>query len=148
MWPTIKSFLMFISVMLFYKCLENWTVEFLNRKRDKPFCLYIAHKALHPELTQRDDGSITDPKAAKFLSSKRHQNLYAEDAIPRRLNVIDDLKGKPALTRKIEGMPQLSRETGTSDKTIRDRQRMLVAVDEGVGMVFSALKKNDQLDNN
>lgn len=123
------------------------TVEFLEIKREKPFCLYIAHKALHPELTQRDDGSITDPKAAKFLSSKRHQDLYKDDAIPRRLNVIDNLKGKPALTRKIEGMPPLSRETGTTNKTIRDRQRMLAAVDEGVGMLFSTLEKNGQLDN-
>ncbi len=121
--------------------------EFLKMKREKPFCLYIAHKALHPELTQHDDGSITDPSAAKFLSSKRHQNLYANDSIPRRLNVIDNLKGKPALQRKIEGMPPLSRKTGTSDKTIRDRQRMLTAVDEGVGMLFATLEESGQLDN-
>jgi len=123
-------------------------VEFLQAKRadDKHFCLYIAHKALHPELAQRDDGSISDPSAAKFLPAKRHRNLYADDAIPRRLNVIDDLKGKPALRRPIDGLPPLSRATGTSDATVRDRQRMLAAVDEGVGMVFAALEKSGRLD--
>ena len=122
-------------------------VEFLQQKHDKPFCLYIAHKALHPELVQRDDGSISDPGAAQFLPAKRHEKLYANAAIPRRLNVIDDLRGKPALQRAIKGLSPLSRETGTSDKTVLDRQRMLVAVDEGVGMLFRTLKEKGQLDN-
>lgn len=121
-------------------------VDFLKLKHGKPFCLYFAHKALHPELVQRDDGSISDPGAAQFLPAKRHETLYANAGIPRRLNVIDNLKGKPALQRTIEGMPPLSRATGTSGKTILDRQRMLVAVDEGVGMLFRVLEENDQLD--
>ncbi len=121
-------------------------VEFVGKQREKPFCLYLAHKALHPELVQHDDGSITDPKAAKFLPAKRHENLYANDAIPRRLNVIADLSGKPALQREVKGLPPLSRETGTSDETVRDRLRMLAAVDDGVGMLFSALEKSGSLD--
>lgn len=122
-------------------------LRFLRRERSKPFCLYIAHKAMHPELTQRDDGSITDVNAAKFIPAERHKNLYAEEAIPRRLNVSDTLEGKPALQRKIEGLPPLSRETGTSEETIRDRLRMLASVDEGVGQVFQALEQSGQLDN-
>ena len=126
--------------------LNQKAVEFLRRKRKAPFCLYIAHKALHPELTQRDDGSITDPKAAKFLPAERHQKLYADAAIPRRLNVTDDASDKPALCRKIEGLPPLGPETGTSDETIRDRLRMLAAVDEGVGGLFEALEETGKLD--
>ncbi|MFK5921407.1 MAG: sulfatase [Verrucomicrobiota bacterium] len=126
--------------------LNTKAVDFLKLKHDKPFCLYIAHKALHPELVQRDDGSISDPGAAQFLPAKRHEKLYANVGIPRRLNVLDDLQGKPALQRTIKGLPPLSRKTGTSDKTILDRQRMLVAVDEGVGMLFRVLKENKQLD--
>jgi len=87
------------------------------------------------------------PRSFYRQNVKRHEKLYANAGIPRRLNVIDDLKGKPALQRSIEGMPPLGRETGTSDKTILDRQRMLVAVDEGVGMLFRVLKENKQLDN-
>ncbi len=127
--------------------LNEMAVAFLRQKRQQPFCLYIAHKALHPELTQRDDGSITDPKAAKFLPAKRHRELYADAAIPRRLNVTDSLKGKPALQREIKGLPPLGRTTGTSDETVRDRLRMLAAVDEGVGLLFDRLERSGELDN-
>ncbi|QDT26299.1 Choline-sulfatase [Gimesia panareensis] len=120
--------------------------EFLEQNQDKPFCLYIAQKALHPELTQRDDGSITDPSAAKFMPAKRHETLYTNAAIPRRLNVKDDLKGKTALLRKIPGLPPLSEETGTSDEVIRDRLRMLAGIDEGVGMLLDLLEKQGRLD--
>lgn len=121
-------------------------VEFVARKREKPFCLYLAHKGLHPELVQHDDGSITDPKAAKFLPAIRHKNLYTNDAIPRRLNTIADINGKPALQREVKDLPALSRETGTIDETVRDRLRMLAAVDDGVGMLFTALEKAGTLD--
>lgn len=126
--------------------LNEKAVEFVAKKREKPFCLYLAHKGLHPELIQRDDGSITDPKAAKFLPAKRHEELYKDDAIPRRLNVIDDLSGKPALRREVKELPPLSPETGTSDETVRDRLRMLAAVDDGVGLLFEALGKSGTLD--
>jgi N-acetylglucosamine-6-sulfatase len=127
--------------------LNRFAAAFVRKPKEKPFCLYIAHKALHPELTQRDDGSITDPSASKFLPAKRHQNLYADDAIPRRLNITDNPDDKPALVRKIEGVPALSGETGTSDETVRDRLRMLAGVDDGVGMLWDELKKTGQLDN-
>ncbi len=127
--------------------LNEKAVEFVEQQRGKPFCLYVAHKALHPELIQHDDGSISDPAAAKFLPARRHEKLYEADAIPRRLNVLDTLAGKAALLQKIEGLPALSRKTGTSDETVRDRLRMLAAVDDGVGQLFSALTKSRQLDN-
>lgn len=127
--------------------LNEKAVEFVLAKREKPFCLYLAHKALHPELIQHDDGSISDPGAAKFLPARRHKKLYEEDAIPRRLNVTDKLAGKKALQQKIDGLPGLSRETGTSSETVRDRLRMLAAVDDGVGQLFAALTQTDQLNN-
>ena len=126
--------------------LNTKALEFIRRKHTKPFCLYLAHKALHPELVQRDDGSITDPKAARFLPAKRHESFYSDNAIPRRLNVITDLKGKPALQRKIEGLPPLGRETGTSDETVRDRLRMLAGVDDGIGKIFDSLEFSGHLD--
>ncbi len=127
--------------------LNEKAAAFVAQSRDKPFCLYIAHKALHPELTQRNDGSITDPKAAQFLPAKRHRKLYAEAPIPRRLNVVDSLQGKPALQRKIEGLPPLGPATGTDDKTVRDRLRMLAAVDEGVGQLLDVLEAVGKLEN-
>lgn len=127
--------------------LNAMAVEWLKQLKTGPFCLYIAHKALHPELTQRDDGSITDPGASKFLPSVRHRELYADQGIPRRLNVMDTLAGKPALQRKIKDLPALSRATGTSDETVRDRLRMLAGVDDGVGLILEELTSSGRLDN-
>jgi N-acetylglucosamine-6-sulfatase len=127
--------------------LNEQAVEFLRQPREQPFCLYIAHKALHPELTQRDDGSITDPNAAKFLPADRHRKLYSMTAIPRRLNVTDLPDDKPALSRHVDGVPPLSRSTGTSDDTVRDRLRMLAAVDDGVGLLLAQLERSNEIDN-
>ncbi|MDA0834737.1 MAG: sulfatase [Planctomycetota bacterium] len=127
--------------------LNELAIEYVGQAREKPFCLYLSHKALHPELVQRDDGSITDPSAARFLPAKRHEELYQENAIPRRLNVSDRLSGKPALQRPIGDLPPLGPETGTSDETVRDRLRMLAGVDEGVGAILDTLQSTGQLDN-
>jgi len=126
--------------------LTELAVSFLSRPRHKPFCLYLAHKALHPELIQYDDGSLSDPAAARFLPARRHEKLYADAPVPRRLNVVDTLKGKPALRRRINGLPPLSRRTGTPDETVRDRWRMLAGVDESTGRLLTTLEQTGQLD--
>lgn len=126
---------------------NDFAVEFLERPREKPFLLYLAHKAVHPDLVQRADGSISDPNAGKFEPAERHKDLYAGMPVPRRPNHRDTLSGKPALTRKIEGLPPLGRDTGTDDETVRNRLRMLMSVEEGIGRIFAALEKSKQLDN-
>ncbi len=126
--------------------LNGRAVKFVRRKRSRPFCLYIAHKALHPELVQFDDGSVSDVSGSRFLPAERHEGLYSDDAIPRRLNVADSLDDKPALRNKAKaGMP-LGRETGTDDETIRDRLRMLVGIDESVQQLLEVLEETGQLD--
>ena len=106
----------------------------------------IAHKAVHPDLIQFADGRISDPTAGTFLPAERHQDLYADQPVPRRPNVADRLDGKPALQRPIAGLPPLGPATGTSDETVRNRLRVLMAVDEGVGQIFEALEQTGKLD--
>ena len=113
----------------------------------KPFCLFLAHKCVHPDTEQRADGSLVDPNAATFLPAERHKTLYANDKPPRRPNAFIPPNDKPALARKIEGLPPLSRETATDDETIRNRLRLLMAAEEGVGQILAALKESGQLDN-
>jgi N-acetylglucosamine-6-sulfatase len=43
--------------------LTEHALEFLRQKSAQPFCLYLSHKAIHPNIVQRDDGSV-DPAAA------------------------------------------------------------------------------------
>jgi N-acetylglucosamine-6-sulfatase len=51
------------------------------------------------------------------------------------------------LLQKIEGVPPLGPETGSSDTIILNRLRMLAAVDEGVGQLLKTLDESGQLDN-
>ena len=74
-------------------------VAFLNRQHSAPFCLFLAHKCVHPDLEQRADGTISDPNAAKFLPAERHKSLYAADKPPRRPNAFVPPLDKPALMR-------------------------------------------------
>src|SRR4051794_1471391 len=71
-------------------------VAFLRRPRTRPFLLYVAHKAVHPDLTQYADGRLSDPSAGIFRPAERHKGRYADRPIPRRPNVADELDGKPA----------------------------------------------------
>jgi len=121
-------------------------VAFLKRPHAQPFCLYLSHKCVHPDLEQRPDGTISDPNAATFLPAERHRRLYADANVPRRPNAFLPPRGKPALERKVEGLPPLSRETATDDETIRNRLRLLLAAEEGVGQILAALTESGQLD--
>jgi N-acetylglucosamine-6-sulfatase len=114
-------------------------VAFLKKPREKPFCLYLSHKAVHPDLEQRADGSIVNALATNFVPAKRHARLYEGVTIPRRPNCDDTLEGKPALQRKIEGLPPLGKRTATKDHEILGRQRMFAAVDEGIGRILATL---------
>jgi N-acetylglucosamine-6-sulfatase len=122
-------------------------LEFLRRPHGRPFVLYLAHKAVHPNLVQRPYGSLSDPSASRFLPAARHQHLYADAQIPRRPNALAErVKGKPALTRPIGNLPPLGRATGTSEAVIRGRLRTLMAAEEGVGQIFKALEATNQVD--
>jgi N-acetylglucosamine-6-sulfatase len=126
---------------------NDHAVNFLKQPPPSPFCLFLAHKCVHPDLEQRADGTISDPNAATFLPAQRHKSIYARDTPPRRPNAFQPPRDKPALTRKIDGVPLLSPQTATDDETIRNRLRLLMAAEEGVGQILDALTKTGQLDN-
>jgi N-acetylglucosamine-6-sulfatase len=73
--------------------------------------------------------------------------MYASDAPPRRPNAFQPPRDKPALTRKIDGLPPLSPDTATDDETIRNRLRLLMAAEEGVGQILDTLQATGRLDN-
>jgi len=125
----------------------DYAEAFLKQDRRKPFFLWFAHKAVHPELVQNADGSINDPNGGKFIPAERHKKLYADRPVVRRPNVAHGPQGKPALQRKIDDLPPLSPQTGTDDETVRNRLRMTVAVDESVGRLRKALEAKGQWDN-
>ena len=131
----------------FTDILNRFALDFLKQKHDRPYLLYISHKAVHPDLVQNADGSISDPTAGKFIPADRHKQLYAEDSIPHRSNYAKAPEDKPALLRSIDGVTPLTTKTGTDDETIRNRLRMLAAVDEGLGQILKTLEEQGKLDN-
>ena len=120
---------------------------FIRKPHDKPFCLYLSHKAVHPDLVQAADGSIVNALATNFVPAERHAKLYEGVTIPRRPNCDDTLEGKPALQRTVEGLPPLGKATATKDHEILGRQRMFAAVDEGIGKLLAALDETKQAEN-
>lgn len=111
--------------------LSDYAVEFIRRKHDKPFLVYLAHKAVH--------GPFDDPPG--------REALYAEPPIKRSPNAQDTLEGKPALQRTIDNQPPVRPGGGSGDKLIRTQLRMLTVIDEGVGRILKALEETAQLDN-
>ena len=121
--------------------------EFIRRPRQKPFLLYLSHKAVHPNVHQRDDGSLEPIDGELFVPAERHRGLYANVTIPRPASYGKPPVGKPALLRHIGDLPPLGPTTVTDDLTILGRQRALAAVDDGVGSILQALKASGQSKN-
>ena len=110
--------------------LTGHAAEFLVKKRTKPFALYLSHKAVH----------------GPFTPAARHKDLFVKNEIARTANAKDNLDGKPAMTRKIDGKDQVI-GLGSNDELIRNQLRCLTSIDDGIGAVLKTLESTGQLDN-
>ena len=134
--------------------LNGHAVEFLRKARSKPFALFFAHKAVHPDAFQAADGTI-DLSKGGYRPAPRHADLYRGAHFPRRPNALPSaevVKDKPAWKEAFElRVNAASRkvldgiQAGT-DEEIRLRAAMMASVDEGMGEVWKALEETGQLD--
>jgi N-acetylglucosamine-6-sulfatase len=130
-------------------------VEFLARRREKPFALFLAHKAVHPDVQQKQDGTIDPSTMLGYVLPARHEDLYRGCEYPPRPNVLPlskvlaqkpawkevfELRAKPEARAFLEGT-----QTGTGEE-IRRRAAMMASVDEGVGMLLRELERQNKLD--
>ncbi len=62
--------------------LTDYAVNFIQRPRTAPFLVYLAHKAIHPNITQRDDGSTVEipGQPGGFVAAERHRGRYRRPA--------------------------------------------------------------------
>ena len=129
--------------------LTDHVVRFMERSQGKPFMVFLAHKALHPNVAQRDDGSVAQltNQSAGFIPADRHRGRYAAATVPRRENATTPIQKKPALQRAIPGLPPLTPATGTPENDVRERLEMLLAVDESLARIDSALRAMGELEN-
>ncbi|MHC4541439.1 MAG: sulfatase/phosphatase domain-containing protein, partial [Planctomycetota bacterium] len=101
--------------------LTSYAIEFLRKRRSRPFMLYLSHKAVH----------------APFMPAKRHANLYSDVEIKSQHNPKDNLQTKPPWGRKMD----------KNWKTqILSYFQSLVAVDESLGRVLDTLEEINALD--
>ena len=129
--------------------LTDYVVSFMRRAEGKPFMVFLAHKALHPNVQQLDDGSTAQltGQLSGFIPAERHRGRYANVEVPRRPNARVAPTKKPALQRTIAGLPALAPATGTPDVDVRARLEMLLGVDESLARITETLREMGQLDN-
>ena len=135
--------------------LNEHAVGFLRQERTKPFALFYAHKAVHPDAYQAADGTI-DFTNGGYRPAPRHADLYKGAHFPRRPNAISPsevVKDKPAWTEahalrvNPASRKLLDGILAGTDEEIRLRAAMMASVDESMGDVFKALEDTGQLDN-
>ncbi len=136
--------------------LNAHALDFVNKPRDKnkPYALFLAHKAVHPDAHQAADGTLA-PGSGGYLPAPRHADLYKGGFVPPRANVMDTtraLKSKPAfaeafgLRSQPKGQAVMDWIQSGSQEEMRLRAAMMASVDEGVGQIFEALERRGTLD--
>ncbi len=138
--------------------LTDRALDFISaRGTDGPFLVYLAHKAVHPDVKQRDDGSVDPSSSLGYVPAPRHRGRYEREVFTRRANVVsslDELDEMPAIRRALayRASPDVTAQfggildPGTSEETIRRRAEMLLAVDESLGRIMAALEARGTLD--
>lgn len=133
--------------------MNGMAVDFIKAKHKKPWSLWFAHKAVHPDAEQAADGTF---RMDGYVTAERHKDLYRGCVFPKKPNMLapsEVVKQKPAWAEAIE-----LRKTPESkvmhdaihsgkQEEIRLRAAMMAAVDEGVEMLFATLEETGQLDN-
>lgn len=135
--------------------MNDHAVAFLEKKRTKPFSLFFAHKAVHPDAEQAADGTLKISAQGGYVVPERHRDLYKGAIFPRTPNMLtaaEVVKSKPAWaecfdmkTTKIARQILKAVHSGEQEE-IRLRARMMASVDEGVGRILATLEKQGTLD--
>lgn len=143
--------------------LTDRAVAFIEREHAKPFLVYLAHKAVHPDIVQRNDGSLDPESDRGYVPSPRDEGRYRDRMFPRRelqSEVRADLEGKPAIRHALANLPSapmaaMDAASGehqhpatpwTGEETIRRRAEMIRGVDYSLGRIIATLDSLHILD--
>jgi N-acetylglucosamine-6-sulfatase len=128
--------------------LTDYVERFIDASGERPFLAYLAHKAIHPNVIQQDDGRVVPlpGQPGGFVAAERHRGRYVGRAMPRRENAFVPPHDKPALLQRIPGLGPLGKATATTDDEIRGRLEMLLGVDDSLGRILGVLSRKGILD--
>lgn len=119
--------------------LTNEAVSFIKANpTGQPFLAFIAQKASHPEIHPNNIRS--------FPPAPGDERLYEQATLPRSPAWRAPLDGKPALARPFDHTDPRSPPGGLPDAFIKDRLRMLSAVDRSIGTLIDTLAAQGILD--
>ncbi len=146
--------------------LTDRAVSFIQREHTRPFLVYLAHKAVHPDVVQRNDGSLDPESDRGYIPAARDEGRYRDRMFPRRQargEIATDLEGKPVLRHALDRLaqsiaaPTEAATAGgaatpvdtsghqhpappwTGEETIRRRAEMIVGVDRSLGRIMATL---------
>ena len=128
--------------------LSDYAARWVQRRRERPFCLMLSHKAMH----------------VPFTAAARHRFAFAGARLPEPANFAETFAGKPAWQRRYK-LCGLGPDTwdacdpsdipaslplepwNSQDHELLTYLRTLLAVDDGVGLLREALESVGQFDN-
>ena len=126
--------------------LTDHAVKWLGRKREKPFCMVLAHKAVH----------------GPFTPAPRHRDAFPDAVIPEPASYKDDYEDKPEWMRRaftyglqrnqvVASMdmptPKTVERKPWNGKGMLDYYRTILGIDDSIGKVLDTLESTGQLDN-
>ena len=139
--------------------LTEKSIQFIERNTDNPFFLYLAHKGIHPEAKQNDDGTTDLSIPKEFIPALRHSGIYDNEIFERSPSYSKEAvaeEDKPVIRAAFELRNELlksdpawekSMDLGVSEESIRRRSEMMLSIDESVGAIVKTLKDNELFEN-
>jgi N-acetylglucosamine-6-sulfatase len=135
--------------------LTDRALRFIRAQRGakRPYFLCLAHKAVHPDAIQHDDGSLDVKYGARYIAADRHRDRYKDKIFPRARiakSAVQGASGSAMVARFLERKRSdaVVREfgemldPGTSEQSIRDRAEMMLSVDEGLGRILAEVEES------
>jgi N-acetylglucosamine-6-sulfatase len=139
--------------------LTDRALNFIRSQRatKRPFFLYLAHKAIHPDAIQRNDGSLDTQFGSRYIAADRHRGRYQDNVFPRvkvAKSAAQGIAGSAMVERFLERKQSEASvrefgamlDPGMSEQSIRERAEMMLSVDEGLGSMLAELEKSGALD--
>ena len=119
--------------------LTDQAVSFIRQApAGTPFLVVMAQKAVHPEIHPNFVRS--------FPPAPGDEQLYQHETVPHAPGWRAPTTGKPALQLPHDTTDPRSPRGGLPDSVVKDRLRMLSAVDRSVGALIAALKARGEYD--
>lgn len=130
--------------------LNQYALDFINKNSDRPFCLYLSHKAVHQPFTppKRDQGlyqdaPINEPPSWQDNMESKPAWQRIQVSMERRLRIRDSELNR-ILPEKSRKARPWNPKTGIGNQ--KDYLRCLTAVDQGIGKIYAMLRDKDLLD--